>query len=558
MHQARPEATFLFINKDPMSDRLSRNDRHGTGAVQRHAQSWVASARRRQKIEALRLSSTGTRRLALLGFKARIADEADDEHWPKCDDYHNTGRSLLPGQRMKLFRANFLEGDSADPFNSTAVRISQQSHSILQYYMWYSRLLPHRPSTVLSTIMRGCMQNELHCYAVLATTAGRMRQLSVTNQHSADEYMQRAIRALRTYLRICVGRPITDQQVVLDVLFLALGEWYRQDHEAALVHLRGLRQLTPLLDQSSAFGRCIFEMVTEADVYIAVAKASRSLFDPLQGPDGSSESWARRIETVTSTLEMNMLQLWTSFPWNRARELTPCTCASATGFEQRMGQGFIDALDADFFGPEMYPIIADLVKWTVLATYIARLSPKGTEMNTRYLFTRNSFILLQRLLSVSISGNLYLSPTAGRQECCRLALVILMNYMTLPVGQPSAQINMRQLQRALLWEDISWGSKASDEMLLWVLCIGLLVAIGMPEEEWFLTRAAGAASKLDVYDERDLQTISQRYLHIDTLRIIYEPCWSRLTARLKAEALPFQYEPCDFWVTTADAEHSAK
>jgi hypothetical protein len=75
-------------------------------------------------------------------------------------------------------------------------------------------------------------------------------------------------------------------------------------------------------------------------------------------------------------------------------------------------------------------------------------------------------------------------------------------------------------------------------MLLWALCTGLLVAIDLPEEEWFLTRAARVASQLDVYDTMDLETISRRYLHIGTLRTIHEPSWSRLSARLQAEALP--------------------
>jgi hypothetical protein len=75
-------------------------------------------------------------------------------------------------------------------------------------------------------------------------------------------------------------------------------------------------------------------------------------------------------------------------------------------------------------------------------------------------------------------------------------------------------------------------------MLLWALCIGLLVAIDLPEEEWFLTRAAQVASQLDVYDTMDLETISRRYLHIGTLRTIYEQSWSRLSARLQAEAPP--------------------
>jgi hypothetical protein len=121
--------------------------------------------------------------------------------------------------------------------------------------------------------------------------------------------------------------------------------------------------------------------------------------------------------------------------------------------EQRMGQGFIDALDANFFGPEMYPVITRLVKWMVLTMCIIRLLPEGTKANTSHLFTGNSFILLQRLLSVSISGDLNLLPAAGRQECCRLVLLILVNYMTSLVIQRQVQMNMRRMQKALPWKE---------------------------------------------------------------------------------------------------------
>jgi hypothetical protein len=121
----------------------------------------------------------------------------------------------------------------------------------------------------------------------------------------------------------------------------------------------------------------------------------------------------------------------------------------------------------------MYSVITDLVKWMVPTTCIIRLLQEESEANTSHLFTRNSSILLKRLLSISISGDLNLSPAAGRQECCRLALLILVHYMTSSVSQRQAEMNMRRMQKALPWKEFSRGSNASD-MMLWIFCIGRL------------------------------------------------------------------------------------
>src|SRR5436853_6417557 len=52
----------------------------------------------------------------------------------------------------------------------------------------------------------------------------------------------------------------------------------RGNEEAALTHLRVLRQLTKLLDMSFASDRYVYQMICDADVFLSVETATLPLF----------------------------------------------------------------------------------------------------------------------------------------------------------------------------------------------------------------------------------------------------------------------------------------
>jgi hypothetical protein len=558
MTQNHQLAFFLFINKDTrdaQSGSLSRSENEAS-SINRQAQRWVTRTTRRRRVAALQTQSVSTRKTAQLGWQKRKAD-TKDEVTSGILTAKTAKTDTAPRNQLRLYSANFSDGDGVDPFASTPVRMSKEVHGFLQYYISYSILTAFKgevvgeehllqiPGPLPAVIVQRSLKNETHMYALLTATAAHMNRITTLAGQKADsnKYMAAAIRSLRMFLSSLNTQKRIDPQFVLDVLFLSNAERCWGNEEAALTHLRVLRQLTKLLDMSFASDRYVYQMVCDVDVFLSVETATRPLFALSWDPGVISGSRKALIDyELDQALSQQRVHIRRAFMGT-----TAATASQAVNFKQRMGIGFIDALAAGIFSTTVHAIVSDLVQTIDIAMY-SSICPSATEADAVWVHKKTT-ALAHRLLSLGDLGKSALddsnptssapeshivSLTPGQEECCRLALIILLTYIPSTVAGHSFTKNAARLQLAISGlVGLSWGSRIADEMLLWVLVTGLVVVLDRPEEEWFTSRAVQVASELGIHDLMGLHDFMWRFLYRP--HASHEECLSRLAATLRPD-----------------------
>jgi len=552
------DTTFLFINKDArdaQSGALSRSENEAS-SINRQAQRWVARTTRGRRAVALQTQSASTRRIAQLGWQKREADTEDEAtSGILTAKPAKTASDTAPRNQLRLYSANFSDGDGVDPFASTPVRMNKEIHGFLQYYISYSILTAFKgevvgeehllqiPGPLPTVIVQRSLKNETHMYALLAATAAHINRITTLAGQKADnKYMAAAIRSLRMFLGSLDTQKRIDPQFVLDVLFLSNAERCWGNEEAALTHLRVLRQLTKLLDMSFASDRYVYQMVCDADVFLSVETATRPLFALSWDPGVISGSRKALIDyELDQVLSQQRVHIRRTFMGT-----TAATASQAVNFKQRMGIGFLDALAAGIFSTTMHAIVSDLVQTIDIAMY-SSICPSATEADAVWVHQK-AIASAHRLLSLGDLGKIavddsnltgapeghIVSLTSGQEECCRLALIILLTYIPSTVVSRSFTKNAVRLQLAISGlVDLSWGSRIADEMLLWVLITGLVVVLDRPEEEWFMSRAVQVASELGIHDLMDLRDFMWRFLYRP--HTSHEECLRRLAATLRPD-----------------------
>ena len=548
MTRNHQQGTLLFINKDAtdaQSGSLSSSARDAS-LINRQAQRWVASQNRKRRVVALQSQSASTKKIAQVGWHYREADTREGAaNGTLTAD--TPSPDIAPRDQLQLYSANFSEGGGVDPFASTPVRMNKEIHKLLQYYISYSILTAFKgevvgkehllqiPGPLPAAIVHRSLTSEVHCYALLTATASHINRITGAGQKSQNTYMAPAVRSLRSFLESLDTQNSIEPQIVLDVLFLSNAERCQQNDDIALTHLRILRQLTQLLDMSLAFDRYVYEMVRDADVFLAVETATPPIFALFWGPSVIPRS---RKTLIDQELDLAFSRRPVDPHWGFLGVETSQTVK----FEQRMGAGFVDALNAGLFSTEMCSIISDVVQMLDMAVY-SSICQSATEADAVWVHKRTT-ALAHRLLSVEVINRSardhnrtastveshVISLTNRQEECCRLALIILLTYIPSTVARHSVNMNKVRLQLALSGLNVSWGSRLADEVMLWILVTGFFASLDHPEEEWFVSGAVQVASELGIHDYTGLHKFIWRYFHRP--HAWHEVCLHRLAARL--------------------------
>ena len=132
---------------------------------------------------------------------------------------------------------------------------------------------------------------------------------------------------------------------------------------------------------------------------------------------------------------------------------------------------------------------------------------------------KRTMALMHRLLSESEEVDL--------NECCRLALVILLSYLSLPMAWRSNPIVAFRLQQACKEALLDGCSRrgrildSSEELLrhqlfLWTLIVGMFGADEGPVFESFLDMAHDMASALALSTYGELHATMKLFIHFDT------------------------------------------
>ena len=406
-----------------------------------------------------------------------------------------------------------------DPFASTGIQLDVESSGILHYFTskwtpsackctegsqtslctWpgidgIPKSLGNKSSSMDETIRR-CLFDKMHMYALLATSTGRMKYVSLDHLKRVDLpefYMAKAIRMLRAYLEQC---QTLDPQCILDLFFLCSFETYARNYEGAQLYLRVIRDVAgKFWGGIDTIEEHVRKLCWNADLRLAFILSTPPIFqltwDPgplLNGhPEFSwifSESAARRGSTAS----------------------------------------VLDRLRT-FSRPPLDAILEDLLE---CAEAMRALLAEKNDINRHQIMDRAS-ALLYRLISLSATRNPS-NAEEQREGCCLQALILwTWNILIGSVSSSARAANAQHLERmtplhgARLKQAIYNTYSISNDcwsghsdILFWILILGITVAGHEEDRDWFLQEIRRLAGTLGVWNVEQLSQILFDVLYTD-------------------------------------------
>ena len=569
------KSPFLFVVKTPNSGILSRSTSRSTAAsINSHAQRWVQEVAPSQR-GSRKNDSNSTKPGQPLPFKQCVrrchvdrllADAKPARRRSNGPGEPATNRRKTPsppGKPSTIIGNNhsttpaapdnepsseldrlpvtalhsFSAFSSIDPFNCTSLPIDDGVQVILQYYLSFvllstpqdqgltppdSGLVRH--CSTIGAIVRGCLRESVHLYALLAATASRMRRVSGISFHpdsGPEFYLHQAIQSLRVLLDN--QSAASDRQIILDIYYLSVCEWYLESYEASKTHLNYLTQVwNSLVPGLSTFDQYLYDMLSYNANFLSlnpsdIREATRQ--DPPSLDNGSfyqSPAWKPKRP-----------------PWASGH------CS-----------GFSSAFEFTTYSPDLKDIVHDLPPLLRLHHYLKRkLDFVGPEIEWVHSKSRS---LINRLLEL---------PSYGHELCCRLSLVLILRHIsqftspqttpTLPKMEsrlgtdptlvtrrlrrqlqyeillPSNEISLRLAMSADSPNDTSFVGPAANiwtgqnnGLLLWILVTGLFAARKlkiMDEYHWFWARAMALMRLLAIATTGQLRDTMRSFVYVDEM-----------------------------------------
>jgi hypothetical protein len=399
-----------------------------------------------------------------------------------------------------LYSNNFLPGDACDPFNSTAVRVNQLNHNLMQFFLkvgWKAHLKTFGHTNTsqwsqsfqnLPDITRGSLSDGMHMDAFLTLNATRMsfyKLATFDRANSPDALMVKSLRGLRLSLP-GLSMAGGGERVILDIFFLAFSEFYRQNYGVMRMHLKMIRRLVPSLGGFSSLCQYVREACCYTELCFAIETGQRPVFDLTWDPGPLHNlSWQRLKATLHSSKE------------------------------KVLGTGFADALNDGFFDISMTTIIEELLV-DLQAFEFIRNQRDPLPSDIEWACTRNR-AYLHKLLSLSRPDE-HSSMQQCRTYCVATTLLLVFCYeCTYVSAVRSGQLVLARLEHFLRLTlgdfnqmEYNWGRQ--NDMLLWITVIGACVAEGGTREKWFLARAVHGCRALNMNSHTGLYDLMSRFM----------------------------------------------
>ena len=403
-----------------------------------------------------------------------------------------------------LYSNNFMEGDAFDPFRGTAVPIDQPTHTVLQFFLrlgWKAhlrnigradQLLWSESFGDVSGMIRGCLSNKMHMYAFLAFAPKRMAiyggsPMVTTESPAVSLGMSKALQALREHFAQLSAPPM-DQQVLLDIIWVSLAEFFRRNFAAVRTHLRMLRYIVKEHGGFSNVSQYIREVCCYTELCFALRMGEMPVFELTWDP--GSARCNRELQDKSA-----------SWPAE--------TKASGSGFQSPLREGFFDGTTR--------AIIEELVDDIPALEYV-RNDAEAAPANSQWACIRSRAIL-HRLMSVRTPGQ-QASLQEQKVHCVIVALIKLLGYENLcvaPIRYPEAVV--RRLMNALevsssdFSQQGSWGRH--NDMLLWIMITGIRISRGSEDEGWFMSRAVQGCRILGLENYDHLHGLVRKFIWVE-------------------------------------------
>ncbi|KIW26018.1 uncharacterized protein PV07_09147 [Cladophialophora immunda] len=597
---ASSKAPFLFIVKTPTSGALSRSTtRSAAASINSHAQRWAQEVATSKAIG----GSDPQRQTDTLLFekcltRCRVSRLLDDPNKPskgrrsanaKQTSHTSTKRPKKPKRAASEGRSAMTDKDTStspesesrrqrdssedeyldneaiqlllgpspgpsqksviDPFDCTAATIDSDVLPILQYYLSFALLskpqsddgqkppdaafIQHFSS--IDAIIQGCMRKSVHMYALLAATASRMRRVSGISFRAGNGpelYLHKALQCLR--LLLDNQSAAEDRQIILDIYYLSVCGWYMENYEESKTHFNILKHFWKTLTPGqSTLDQYIYDVLSYNAIFLesdATNLAGSVVLPELLCPSTGSEEIYQCVGWHPSPIYSS--HYCSAFPG--ALEQTPCSSDLKNVVQElpsllRLFDHFHQ--NPDFIGPETDWVLS---KSKFLVLHLLEIPSYGGE-----LCCRLALVLLLQYISQSTLAkfrctdeSIYASSAPAKRPPLDPALITkrLKRQLQYEILQPSNEISsgVDTGPRSTSETHVTWTGK-SDRLLLWILIAGLFGARSTDQKDeyrWFWTRSVAVTRVLSIGTMRLLKELMKSFVWVEGM--LDDQAWEEL------------------------------
>src|SRR3984885_11615816 len=502
------QANFLFIGNDvsSMSSPKVDGEPQTRLAVNRHVQRWRAR-KSASKGVVTPYQEMQTPKIAQKVFRWRV----------KGPQGHQT---MQPANYSSALLIHPL-----DPFASINVQLDAESHGVLQYFAskwtpsacectqgsrtplctWpgteIASFLPQKKATSMEETVRRCLFNQMHMYALLAASTGRVKYVARDHIKRVDLpefYMAKAIRMLRTYLSHCQA---LDQQCLLDLFFFCSFETYAKNYQGAQIYLGIIKEIAERF-----FGG--IDMVEE---HIRKLCWSADL----------------RLALICGTQPVFRLS-WDPGPLSSVGSEALPAYRRSTSIRAETGSVLVRVLTIS--GPPLHTIVEDLIEraeaaWDLLSA--------ERDIDLQRIIDRATAIL-HRLISIPAPQG-PASVDELKEECCRQGMILWT--WNIVIGSVSGHRGLAGLQhlermtplhgirlrkaicRTTALSDHCWNEH--NEVLFWLVILGAAMGGQKGDQLWFAQEVRHLANLLEVRDVLQLSSILFDILDMNEAALVW-------------------------------------
>ncbi|RVX74840.1 hypothetical protein B0A52_01117 [Exophiala mesophila] len=169
-----------------------------------------------------------------------------------------------------------------DPFDASCIRVDEHAHILLQYFLrihhpniWHLEKAVRTDKTYdfrydAISVIQGCLHDKYNMYTLLASMASYMKYVDgMYFAGDGDYYVHLALQASRAHFER--QRPVTER-MVYNTFQLGCAEWYRNNPDAAYVHLLAAKMMTDALGGLRMLDPPVAELLLTGDAYVSAER----------------------------------------------------------------------------------------------------------------------------------------------------------------------------------------------------------------------------------------------------------------------------------------------
>ncbi|KIW12508.1 hypothetical protein PV08_09785 [Exophiala spinifera] len=393
---------------------------------------------------------------------------------------------------------------SIDPFGHSVVKMDPHVAELCRYFrdkfhpsVWHAESWTlkgqYTHQSTSGAIIQRAMQNEVEMNAILACMAARIENVDLIPGQQTDRFMGNALFAVRK--RFSSLNAASKHQLLLIIFHLYAGEAYRQNWQAARIHMRAAKDM---FNSWGGLAHVPDQSIRESFI-IGDGNVSACLMEPCELP-----------------CEYDPGPYFTVTPPEMLLEAPRDLSTIAPAFQGILADGYLP--------DDLVEILLETVECAWVLRYARTgTSPQAAKHAARWLLWRNSAVRY-RILAIKYTDMVH--------EAIRTALFIwIVTAMVVPLGvMRIADLNAPRLMRALQsakWPTHEW--KGLLEIKMWVLAIGAQAArLDSYEEKWYLDQLfeVGLPEKIRRFREHnpDFETVDvlkqfhQRFFYYEPIQ----------------------------------------